>query len=105
MTAPPDDKNGNARRANPGASEAVEIGKIEPPVYASPLRQKQGVSHSGGRAQAQGHTRAQAEALAAQIRAYWRRKGQQVSVWVEQVQVGAADEWVVRSSLAVGVGR
>jgi hypothetical protein len=104
MTAPPDDKNGNARRANPGASEAVEIGKIEPPVYASPLRQKQGRSRGGlsGQEKKYLHTREQAEALARTISAVWAAKGHRVSVWVEQSHVEGGSEFVVRSAIVQG---
>jgi hypothetical protein len=51
-------------------------------------------------------TKTEATKLADSIRAYWRRKGAGVDVWVERegvAEAGRKDEYTVRSNMVAGL--
>jgi hypothetical protein len=46
-------------------------------------------------------TRARAEAMAQEIRAFWEAKGRDVHIWLEPLNETNTVEWVVRSDLSL----
>jgi hypothetical protein len=105
MHHPPPEIKRTARMAPDGSGCSLD-GKFEPLLNAIPTRHGQaGFRRHGlsGQERRYLHSKPQAEALAAKIVAFWQGKGQPVSVWVEMVHAEGADEWVCRSSIALGV--